>query len=49
MKLGEVQKITEQLAMLQSSAQEDIPQALLQSLGFEAGNIYQELEMTSRL
>ena len=48
MKLGEVQKITEQLAMLQSSAQEDIPQALLQSLGFEAGNIYQELEMTSR-
>jgi AraC-like DNA-binding protein/mannose-6-phosphate isomerase-like protein (cupin superfamily) len=48
MKLEEVQTITEQLASHHAAGENDLPRDLLQSLGFEAGNIYQELEMTSR-
>lgn len=48
MKLEEVQTITEQLASHHAAGENELPRDLLQSLGLDAGNIYQELEMTSR-
>lgn len=48
MKLEEVQTITEQLASHHATGENELPRDLLQSLGLDAGNIYQELEMTSR-
>lgn len=48
MKLEEVQKLTEQLMLIQASGQEEKTGELLHALGIEPGNVYQELEMTSR-
>ena len=47
MKLEEVQKLTEQMALVQASSREKMTQELLLSLGIEPGNLYQELEMSS--
>ena len=48
MKLEEVQKITEQLMQVQTSGRQEMTPELLRALGIEPGNVYQELEMTSR-
>lgn len=47
MKLNDLKKLTAQMSEIQTQDQEKTTQQLLQSLGIEPGNLYQELEMSS--
>ena len=48
MKLSDIRKLTQQLSPITSRTDMTQRHALLKSLGYEPGSLYQELEMESR-
>lgn len=48
MKLSEVRRITEEMSNISQADRENTMQTLLQSMGIDPGNLYQELEMESK-